>query len=263
MAKRMLVMVLGIILFLVGASAAVAGGALMLVFGSDSTISSGPEPLTTKTTALVASMNDIKDTNGVASTVGQPTLGLSAVSSTRDVFIGIGPAAAVEQYLAGTSIDRVRDLDVDPFTLKTTVRPGTATPADPAAQTFWTARGVGPNPAVSWKVKDGSYRLVLMNADSSPGVTANGRVSLNVPNLFGIGIGILAGGVVVGLAGLGLLIAGVRMHQYRPPAMSGGPGYPGPGGYPGGPSYSGSGYPPPGYPETPGNVAPRGDNAPV
>lgn len=256
MAKRMLVMVLGIILFLVGASAAVAGGALMLVFGSDSTISSGQEPLTTTTTALVASMNDIKDTNGVASTVGEPTLRLSAVSSTRDVFIGIGPAAAVEQYLAGSSIDRVKDLDVDPFTLKTTLRPGTATPADPAAQTFWTARGVGPNPSLSWKVQDGSHRLVLMNADASPGVTVNGSVQLKVPNLFGIGIGILAGGVVVGLIGVGLLIAGVRMHQYRPPATSAGPGYPGPG-------YPPPGYPPSGYPESPGNVAPRGDNAPV
>ena len=143
MGKRMLVMILGIILFLVGASAAVAGGALMIVFGTDSTLASGPEGLSTQKTALVASMNDIKDTNGVASVVGQPTLRLSVSGSGRDVFIGVGPAAAVDRYLAGSAIDRVTDLEVDPFRLKTVPRDGSATPAAPATQTFWTARSSG------------------------------------------------------------------------------------------------------------------------
>ena len=216
MAKRMFVMVLGVILFLVGASAAVAGGALMVIFGADSTITSGHEQLSTQRTALVVSMNDIKDTGGFATVAGRPTLRLSVDGSGRDLFVGIGSAATVDQYLANASIDRVTDLEVDPFKLKTSPRAGTATPAAPGAQTFWTARGSGSTAGLNWKVSDGSYRLVLMNADASPGVNAAGRVELTVPGLFAIGIGILSVGAVLGLVGLALVIIGVRMRPYGP-----------------------------------------------
>ncbi len=219
MAKRIFVVVLGVILFLIGASAAVAGGALMVIFGSDSTITSGHEPLSTQRTALVVSMNDIKDTNGFATVAGRPTLRLSVDGSGRELFVGIGSAAAVDQYLAEVSIDRVTDLEVDPFKLKTSPRDGTTKPATPSTQTFWTARASGSTAALNWKVSDGSYRLVLMNADASPGVNAAGRVELKVPGLFAIGIGILGAGVVLGLAGLALMIIGVRMNPYRSPAV--------------------------------------------
>ncbi|MDT4971746.1 MAG: hypothetical protein QOG22_1889 [Pseudonocardiales bacterium] len=241
MAKRMFVMVFGVILFLIGASAAIAGGALMVIFGADSTIASGREPLSTQRTALVVSMNDIKDTNGFATVVGQPTLRLSIDGVGRDLFVGIGSAAAVDQYLAKVSIDRVTDLEVDPFKLKTSPRDGAATPAAPGAQTFWTARGSGSTAELNWKVSDGSYRLVVMNADASPVVNAAGLVELKVPSLFAIGIGILCAGVVVGLVGLALLIIGVRMGPYRQPPAPVGAGYPG----------------------APDNVGPRGDKPPL
>jgi hypothetical protein len=233
----MFVMVFGIILFLIGASAALGGGALTVIFGADSTITSGHESLATQKTALVVSMNDIKDTNGFATVVGRPTLKVTVNGAGRDVFVGIGPAAAVDEYLAGTSIDRVTDLEVDPFKLKTSPRDGSATPAPAGAQTFWTARGSGSTASLSWKVSDGSYRLVLMNADAAPGANAAGRVELKVPGLFAIGLSILCGGVVVGLIGLALLIIGVRMRPYGRPPVPAGAGYPG----------------------APGNAAPRGD----
>lgn len=242
MAKRVLAVVFGIILFLVGAGAAVAGGALMVLFGSDNTISSGGAPLSTQTTALVAPMDDIKDTKGFAAAVGQPTLRLSLTSTGGDVFIGVGPAAAVDQYFAGASIDRVTDLEVDPFKLKTVPRDGSATPAAPGVQTFWTVRASGSTAALNWKISDGSYRLVVMNADASTGVNASGSVGLNVPNLFAIGIGTLIGGVVIALIGLALLIIGVRMRPNPPPAMPMAAAYPATPGYP--------------------SVAPRGDNVP-
>jgi hypothetical protein len=218
MAKRMIVMIVGIILFLGGAGAGIAGGALMLVFGSDNTLTSGQEHIATPRTAFVAAMDDIKDTNGIASAVGRPTLRLSLAGTGRELFIGIGPAQAVDQYLAGSSVERITDLEADPFKLKTVPRDGSARPAAPATQTFWTARATGPTATLNWKISDGAYRLVIMNADASPAVDASGRVGLTVPHLFAIGLGILIGGVVVGLIGLALLITGVRMRQYQPPA---------------------------------------------
>jgi hypothetical protein len=162
-------------------------------------------------------MNDIKDTNGLATVFGQPTLKVAVTGA--DVFIGIGPAKAVDAYLAGAAVDQVKDLDVDPFKLTTVPRRGSGQPAPPGSQDFWTVRASGAHASFDWKISDGSYRLVLMNADASPGVDANGRVGLTVDHLFGIGIGILIGGVLVTLIGIWLIILGVRTRLTPPPAM--------------------------------------------
>jgi hypothetical protein len=187
MAKRAIIMIVGILLFLVGAGAAVGGGALMVIFGSDSTLTSTSAPLSTARTALVAKLDDIEGVNGFASVVGRPTLKMSVTGSARDVFIGVGPAKAVEDYLAGTSIDRVSDLEVDPFTLKRVPRDGSVQPAPPTSQPFWTTRASGTTASFDWKITDGSYRLVVMNADGSATVNTHGRVGLTVPHLFAIG----------------------------------------------------------------------------
>ena len=144
MVKRVIVLVVAVLLFAGGGLIAIAGGALMAIFGSDNTLSSGSQRVTTATNALVTATGDIKDTNGFASTVDQPTLRASANGTGRDVFIGIGPAPAVDQYLAGSAVDKVTDLDVDPFRLRTVRQDGSTQPAPPGAQTFWTARGSGP-----------------------------------------------------------------------------------------------------------------------
>src|SRR6476469_6770356 len=107
MGKRVAVLIVGVIVFLGGAGLAVGGGALMVAFGSDSTLSSGQERLATPTTALVASIDDIQNTKDFASVVGQATIRVSVTGATRDVFVGVGPAQAVERYLANSNIDRI------------------------------------------------------------------------------------------------------------------------------------------------------------
>jgi hypothetical protein len=184
----------------------------MALFGTDSTMTSGVHRVSTQTSALVTALDDIKNTKGFATTVDKPTLRLSIPTADRPVFIGIGRAADVDRYLAGAAVDKVTDLDVDPFRLKTVRQEGTARPTPPAEQTFWVARASGPDPSMSWKISDGSYRLVVMNADASTGVGVNGRFALTVPHLFAFGVGILVGGVVVALIGVVLLVVGVRMR---------------------------------------------------
>jgi hypothetical protein len=131
----------------------------MAIFGSNNTLTSGVHRVATPTSALVTAMNDIKDTNGFAIAVGRPTLRLSLTGTGHNVFIAIGPAAAVDRYLAGAAVDKVTDLDADPFRLTTVRRDWTARPALPQAQTFWTAQASGPSATLNWKISDGSYRL--------------------------------------------------------------------------------------------------------
>src|SRR5690348_11869176 len=128
MAKRVILIVIGALLMLIGVGSALGGGALIALFGTDGKASSSTDQVGTSHVALVAAIDDIKDTRGFATVVGRPTLELTATNSSQPLFIGIGPAAAVERYLARVAIDRVTDLDVDPFRLTTESRPGSARP---------------------------------------------------------------------------------------------------------------------------------------
>jgi hypothetical protein len=213
--KRIVFIALGTVLIVVGALTAIAGTALLVLFRGSDTLSSGPEHATTQTVALVTTLDDVQGSSGPGDTVGTPSITLSVTSSGRDVFIGVGPAAAVDRYLAGAPIERVTDLEVDPFKLKTVRRDGSATPQPPAAQSFWTAKASGPNPRLTWNITDGSYRLVVMNADSSPGVAIDGKFSLTVPHLFGVALGLLIGGVIALIIGVVLLVLGLRTTTER------------------------------------------------
>jgi hypothetical protein len=220
MGKRVAVLIVGVIVLLGGAALAVAGGALMVAFGSDNTLATDHARVATSTTALVASIDDIQDTKGFASVVGRPTIRLRLTGATGDVFVGVGPAQAVERYLAGSNIDRTVDLEVDPFVLVTQRRPGSVAPETPGTQSFWTAQASGPTASIDWRIKDGSYRIVVMNADASPGVETAGTLALTVPHLFAIGVGVLIVGAVIAIIGLVLLIIGARIRVDRRPAAS-------------------------------------------
>src|SRR4051812_8963131 len=210
MIRRVVLSVFGVVLLVAGFCLAIAGGAVMAITGSDNRISTGTERLSTPSTALVTQIADISDTNGTADTLGQPRLRLSLSGTAAPTFIGVGPADAVDRYLAGAPIEQVNDFELDPFRLATTPIAGTARPDAPDAQSFWVARGTGPNASLNWKITDGRYRLVLMNADGSPNVAANARVQLTVPHLFAVGIGVLVAGVVLLLLGVLLLVLGLR-----------------------------------------------------
>lgn len=246
MVKRVILIVVGVIFIVGGGLVATAGGALMGVFGSDNTLSSGIHQVTTPSTALVAPMDDIKGTNGIASAVDKPTLRVTVNSPGKDAFVGIGPAADVDQYLAGAAYDKVTDLELDPFRLVTTRQNGSNRPGAPGDQSFWTVRANGAQASVDWQITDGSYRLVVMNADTNPGVSVNGQFVLKVPNLFAVGLGVLLAGIVGVVIGIALLVIGIRISSRRrpPDALAYGP--PGAGGYgpPGAGGYGGYGPPP-------------------
>ena len=215
MTKRVVCIVLGSFFIVVGALTAIGGTALLVLFRGSDTLSSGTEHAATPTVALVTALDDVQGGSGPGDTVGTPSITLSVTNSGRDVFIGVGPAAAVERYLAGAPIDRVSDLKVDPFRLKTVRRDGNATPQPPASQSFWTAKASGSNPRLTWNITDGSYRLVVMNTDASPRVAIDGKFSLTVPHLFGIALGLLIGGVIALIIGVVLLVLGLRTAPGR------------------------------------------------
>ena len=216
MARRSVVIIIAVIFLVGGGLVAIGGGLLMGFFGSDDTLTSGTHRLTTPTNALVAELNQIEDTHGFATEAGAPTLRVSVLHADRNVFIGIGPAAAVDGYLAGVAHDKVTKLELDPYRLDTKRVDGNTQPAPPDQQAFWTARASGSDPTLTWKVTDGSYRLVLMNVDAGAQVAADVDASLRIPHLFTTGVRVLVGGLLGVVVGIVLFVVAARMPT-RPP----------------------------------------------
>jgi hypothetical protein len=154
--------------------------------------------------------------------------------------------------LRGVEYDEVRDFDISPYRLDTVRRDGFPVAEAPSSETFWTASAQGTNPTLEWQVEDGDYRVVMMNLDGSPGVQADAQFGITVNGLFGIGIGALLFGAVLAVAGLALLIWGIRTRAAPAPGTAaGGPPPTAPVGGP--PGADTQPYPPANQPATPYN----------
>jgi hypothetical protein len=190
----------------VGAVVALGGGAVLALGGTNGEFSSGHRDVSTSTSALVSKAAKINNTADVTKVLGQPRIKIAADSMRdgRNVFIGVGRKADVDRYLAGAQIDRVNDFEVEPWTLDKTRVEGSARPKPPATQSFWVSKSSGSSAAIDWKVRDGNYRVVVMNADGSRGVQTQSEFSVKVPHLAAaaivaliLGIATLAGGIVL------------------------------------------------------------------
>jgi hypothetical protein len=206
---RIAAIVIGALVALIGLATGAAGAVLLGLFGGDGTIASGSHPISTSRTALVASVDDIGDTTELADLVGEPRIRLTAkaAASTPGLFIGIGSAAQVDRYLASVPVDEVTDFEIDPFELKRTAHEGSRRPAPPASQQFWVASGSGRDTAtLRWKVRDGDYRLVLMNADGSTRVDVDGDVGLTLPHVARTAWMLVGLGMLLALGGIALAV---------------------------------------------------------
>jgi hypothetical protein len=201
--------VLGVVLALGGLAAGAAGGLLFGVFGSDGSVNSGSHSISTSQTALVSSVADLSDVSDVADVVGDPRIRLTARGT--DLFVGIGPAAEVERYLASVPVDEVTDFEIDPFKLERRARPGSKRPDRPGSQSFWVAKATGAEAAtLRWKVQDGDYRLVVMNADAQRGVEVDGDVGLTLPHVSSVAWVLVGGGALLLVGGLVAVVIGLR-----------------------------------------------------
>ena len=131
-------------------------------------------------------------------------------SSDKPLFVGVARRADVDRYLAGVAHSTIEDLNYGSFDVSYSDQPGSAIPTRPSAQTFWETSSTGAGTqTVAWKVRHGSWRVVVMNTDGSPGVVTEAKVGATVH-------GALVA-VIAGLAlGLALLAGGAALVIRRP-----------------------------------------------
>jgi hypothetical protein len=225
-AGSVIALVAGVLLLAPAAGLVAGGGALLGLDASrDRTgyVTSPAVHLNTSTAAVTAEnltiadadlwTRDIADVGGLRVTADSPT--------GRDLFVGIAPQSAVDAWLANAAHDNLVGLESRNGRYERSAGV-TAALTDPATQTFWLSTATGATGAtLRWDVTDGRYAVVVANLDGSPGVTADVRGAVQVPDLTGLGAGLLTAGVVLGLAAIGLIVLGGvglgRRHTELPP----------------------------------------------
>jgi hypothetical protein len=128
--------------------------------------------------------------------------------SERPVFVGIARDATVDRYLGGVAHAVVTDIGREP---EYEDRPGGALPAPPGNQAFWvaSARGAGEQ-TLEWDPEDGSWSVVVANADGSRGVASDLSIGAELDALLWVGIGLLVAGGLLALAAAAAITAGIN-----------------------------------------------------
>ena len=210
---RILLAVIGILVALAGVAFAGAGIATLVAheteLGPDGFFSTAPERHATPTHALVADEVDLGATPsywGEGWDLAEVRLTAEHAAPGGRVFVGIGPAERVAEYLDGVSHE---PLDAGPSA-------GAGLPAPPGSRAFWAASAQGPGRRVlDWRTRDGDWTVVVMNADGSRGVRADLTVGERWTDVVAFGAGLTAAGVAGVAGGILLLVANVRRRRPR------------------------------------------------
>jgi hypothetical protein len=225
-AGRVILIVLGSIGVLLGLALMAGGGFLLWADRTqreDGYLTTPSERFATTTYALTRTRLEI-DTDGPGWLLNDSWFGKIRIRGespgAKMLFIGIGPEAAVAKYLGSVAHANVQDIDFDPFRAKYLPIAGGAPQGPPTEQHFWavSASGVGTQ-TVTWKVRQGDWSVVLMNADGSRGVVADIDLGAKLSFLLWVAIGSLLGGVLV-IGGSTALIVLATQTRHPPPAPS-------------------------------------------
>ena len=137
----------------------------------------------------------------------------TTTSASKDLFVGVGPAAEVDRYLDSVAIDEVTEIDFEPFKMHRLAHSGTQRAAAPTSQDFWVAHDIGRDAELDWKVRNGEYRMVLMNGDGTSGVDADGTFELELPHVNTIAWVLIGGGSLLALGGIIGVVLSVRRRS--------------------------------------------------
>jgi hypothetical protein len=125
-------------------------------------------------------------------------------------FVGIARSADADRYLDGVRHSVIREFwneDVKQVD-------GARQPAAPGTRHFWVASSAGSGPrTVVWKPRDGSWTVVVMNADARPGVNVEADLGARLPALPWIGLGFLVAGAVFTAGGVLLVAGAIRRRR--------------------------------------------------
>jgi hypothetical protein len=142
--------------------------------------------------------------------LGKVRIQITPVSSGSPLFVGIGPSADVDRYLAGVSHTVISDFWSDRVQPIAGGSPG----SPPGTQDFWVASATGSGAqTLTWDPANGSWTVVVMHADGRAGIDVGTDLAATYPALLGIAVALLVAGGVFLLGGVLLIVGAVRRSR--------------------------------------------------
>ncbi len=224
---KVVLLVVGTILSLLGmllGAAALILGVLYVIQRDKGYLTTPTETFRTASSALLSERVDLfldepAPPGFRTQDIGRFLVRATATAPEREIFVGIGPTRDVEAYLANVAHTVITEVQFDPFDADYREIPGDEPAAAPNEQPFWDATAVGAGTQqAQWPVREGSWTVVVMNADGSPGVDVRLQAGAHIDLLGPLALGALAGAVVLLILGLPLLLAGaIGLGRHGPP----------------------------------------------
>jgi hypothetical protein len=219
-AGRITALVIGVFLALVSVSLLGAGG---VGLWTDLTkrdgagyVTTGTHHFSTAGSALITERIDL-GSGGVSwlyppALLDQIRIRVTPANPGPPLFVGIGPSAEVDRYLAGVGHSLITDFWGNGVEAVAGGTPGSA----PGTQGLWVATSTGPGPRIlQWEAAGGTWTVVVMHADGSPGIDVVGAdLGARMPALPWISLGFLVGGAAFAV-GAGFLIVGAVRQRRR------------------------------------------------
>ena len=132
---------------------------------------------------------------------GKVRIRATATNPTTGVFIGVGPQAAVDNYLAGVGHEVVTNWANGDTETRLEPGSGRGPQSAPGGAAIWTAQASGQGTqTLSWRPESGQWEVVVMNQDGAGGVSVLADAGATIPDLAWLA-------VVLWVIG-GLLLAG-------------------------------------------------------
>ncbi|NVM94235.1 DUF4389 domain-containing protein [Arthrobacter wenxiniae] len=218
-------LVVGVVLALLGVGGVVGATAASVVMsqqGPDGYLSSPVREFSTTSHALTSPPARI-ESGGLPFDLGRIRLSAASTAPGGQVFIGIGPKTAVENYLSGVHTTEITGVATSPFRVHYRDVPGDSVPTAPAGQHFWTVSAAGPGTQqLTMDLSGGDWVLVIMNADAGAGVTVNLQGAVHSELLGSMTPALWIGGILLLLMGTALIVLGaIILGRGAPHPLSG------------------------------------------
>ncbi|HEV7712838.1 MAG TPA: hypothetical protein VGP16_31895 [Asanoa sp.] len=174
--------VAGLVLLTIGLPVLLVGGALWTLMqhrDAGGAFSGTLEPVSTSGRAIVVpDVDALLREDAPFVRAGDTALRLNVREGSGPVFLGLAPAGAVRDYLAGADYSRVDAVTVGRGDLPLRITPigaaGLTGPLEaPGSQSFWTRQGSGTIELTANEIDGREMSLVVMRVDASPGLTVS------------------------------------------------------------------------------------------
>ncbi len=224
-AGRVIALSFGILLTLVAIGSGIGAGTVALADATlrddDGFLMSPDQPIATQTYAVVSDRMQVH-TEPAPDFLPEGLLGDAKVEVTSDagpVFVGLARASDVESWLAGVPYAVTTRLPMNGDDASYRLVDGTGAPGDPTRADFWVAKASGTDTqSITWPLEDGTWTIVVMNADSSRGVVADVSAGVTIPGISWV-VAILLSIALTSLV-IAILLLVAALHRPRPAASA-------------------------------------------